>query len=71
MVRSKSYEVFLWVGDEVVLVLIHLRVRLIAECGQKFEVNYPLLLDVSHRPCRHLVLTPRPSNVMGVRALQK
>jgi len=43
--------------------------RLNAESGQKFEVNHPPPLDVSHRPCRHMVLSPRTSNFMGVRVI--
>jgi len=45
--------------------------RLIAKFRQKFEVNHLLSLHVSHCPCRHLVFSPRPSNLMGVRVLQK
>ena len=57
--------------DEVILALIHVRGAFRPEfqapnCQIRPE-NHPPFLDVSHRPRRHLVLSPRPSNLMGVR----
>jgi len=54
-------------GQTCTLIHPHYR-RLIAYSGQKFEVNHPLPLNVSHRPRRRLVISPCPSNFMGVRA---